>query len=267
MPNKFNPNVPTIQGGKLAIPGVDGANVRVTPDGRVSVYDFIKVACGINNPRQLWIGDKKKRKGGQRGLAERYPELVRNTDKYKFSGRGGAARPTPVINRAGLFELMQVLPGEVGAKFRRETAQLIVRYLDGDTTLADEVVDRADAKGKHDDIERHAARSFGIVFRKKLTGVACEHGLIKTGYPDLTNLIYILLFGYDAKTLKKRKGLPSSANLRDYLSAEELTLVSTAEIAAAKAINRSNPVGNEAILRVVSETVSIFSLALTGAKQ
>lgn len=95
--NKQNNNggVPKIQGGKLALPGVDGASVRVAPDGRVSVYDFIGVRLGWGNPRMAW-----------RCWCKRYPELLTFCKKHKFPGRG--QRFTPVIDAAGISLLKKL---------------------------------------------------------------------------------------------------------------------------------------------------------------
>lgn len=254
---------PTTQGVKLAIPGVDGANVRVTPDGRVSVYDFLKAACGLNNPRQLWGGDKKKRKGGQRGLVDRHPELVQHLDEFKFPGKG--QRKTPVMNRAGVIELMQVLPGEVGAKFRRQTAQLIIRYLDGDVSLADEVMDRAAAKGKHEDIERHIARSKGIIARKQFTSACKRHGVYGPGYSQVTNAIYHGCFNKNAKELRKERGLKPKQNFREFgANTSELIAFSAIEIAASNGMDSHDAYGNDQCAQVTYKAAKAIAKIMKG---
>lgn len=258
-------NAPQVQGGKLAIPGLDDATIRVTEDGRFSVYDVIRVACGSKNPWQIWGGDKTKRKGRQRGLSERYPELLRNTEEFKFSGRGGAARPTPVITKQGLIELLQVLPGEVGAKFRKETAQIILRYLDGDTTLADEVVDRAAAKGKFDDIERHNARTQGILARNQFTKACSRHGVYGHGFAQVTNAVYHGICGKAAKDLREERGLKPTENFRKKgASTHELAAFTLVEHSAPVHFDKHAAYGNEECAAITYKVADAIAKIMKG---
>lgn len=51
----------------------------------------------------------------------------------------------------------------------------------------------------------------------------------KFAYPNYTNLIYKVIFGKDAKTLKAERNVKSSGLLRDYFTKEELKLVEEVE--------------------------------------
>jgi hypothetical protein len=53
----------------------DGESVRVTPDRRTSVFDFIRVVGGQKNPRTTF--DR---------LCKTHPEVVRLCDNWKFHG-------------------------------------------------------------------------------------------------------------------------------------------------------------------------------------
>lgn len=244
--------LPQVQEGKLTIPGVDGANVRVTPDGRVSVYDFIKVVGQQKSPWVVW-----------NRICKGYPEVLTKCKNFKFPGKG--QRKTPVISRAGVIELMQVLPGEVGAKFRRETAQLIIRYLDGDVSLADEVVDRAAAKGKHEDIERHIARSKGIVARKQFTSACKRHGVYGPGYSQVTNAIYHGCFNKSAKELRKERGLKPKQNFREHgAETSELIAFSAIEIASANGLDKNDAYGNDECAQITYKAAKAISKIMKG---
>lgn len=66
---------------------ISDSEIRVTDDGRYSVYDLIRFCTGNKNPSQLWNGDKTDRKTKQKGLVERFPEVIRKTDNFKFPER------------------------------------------------------------------------------------------------------------------------------------------------------------------------------------
>jgi hypothetical protein len=106
-------------------------DVRITPDGRVSVYDAIKYTTGQKNPRDVWSD-----------LVERFPVFVGKTDKYKFPLRGGAATPTPVATLEVFLEILVVLPGKVAATVRERAVKTLVRAMKGDITLVEEILDR-----------------------------------------------------------------------------------------------------------------------------
>ena len=102
-------------------------------DGYWSVYDVIRVLGGKKNPRDVW-----------NRLVEQYSDVVGKCDFIPFiqkSGRRG--RKTPVANKQVLLEIIGLLPGQVGNKYREESAKLFLRYLEGDTTLATEIIERS----------------------------------------------------------------------------------------------------------------------------
>lgn len=101
----------------------DGQVIRSTDDGRYSVFDVIKF-CGKKNPRDAW-----------NVLCERYPEISRKTESFKFPGKGGAAKPTPVASYQDCMTILQILgkhPGQLeitSDKFYPRTETQIVSVL------------------------------------------------------------------------------------------------------------------------------------------
>jgi very-short-patch-repair endonuclease len=71
------------------------SEIRVTEDGRYSVYDVVKF-CGKQNPRDAWNDLKKK-----------YPEVVGKTETHKFPGRG--QQETPIADRYVMTEILEIL--------------------------------------------------------------------------------------------------------------------------------------------------------------
>ena len=99
--------------------------IRITEDKRISVFDFIKVVGGQANPKQTWANIQKNHK----------EEIVQFLDYSKF----GKTKATPVINVQGMVKLLFWLPGELAKQFRSKSAEVMIRYLGGDTSLIDEI--------------------------------------------------------------------------------------------------------------------------------
>lgn len=114
-----------------------------------------------------------------------------------------------------------------------EVKEVFLRYKAADATLADEIMQRADAEAN----EWMAKRSLGRAARLTYTGVLKVHGLQEPKeYAQCTNATYIALYGRDAAQLKKEKGLPARSNLRDGMDTKELITVSFAEILSSERI-------------------------------
>ena len=103
------------------------SEIRITQDKKISVFDFIKVVGGQENPRDTWNNIKKKYK----------KEVVEFLDNLKFPGAG--QKLTPVVNVQGMVKLLFWLPGELAKQFRSKSAETMIRYLGGDLTLIDEI--------------------------------------------------------------------------------------------------------------------------------
>lgn len=70
----------------ITFDGFQDSEIRVTEDGRYSVYDVIKF-CGCTGHHKVW-----------NRLTERFPELANNVQLHQFKGKGKGQRPTPVAS-------------------------------------------------------------------------------------------------------------------------------------------------------------------------
>jgi hypothetical protein len=194
--------------------------IRVTPDRKTSVYDFIRVVGGSSQPRKVF----------QR-LAEQYPEAVTLCHSFKFSGRG--QQPTPVAGKEGILQILGLLPGAVGRRYRAEAAKLVLAFYEAPEELAIAAFDRITDKKT---IQRTQARIDGIAIRRLETNAFANTGLITEHwqYAALTNATYQGLLGGTAKELRERKGLKPKENLRDTLDDVSLAAISLSELVAAK---------------------------------
>ncbi len=222
----------------VAFEGFSDASIRVTPDGRYSVYDVIKLCTGSKNPRQLWNGDSASRKTRQRGLTERFPEVVRITDRFKFDGRG--QKETPVAGREGILQIIGLLPGAIGQAYRAEAAKVFLQFLDASPELAESVIDRA----KPEDLKRIEARLRGRQIRVKFCDTLMAHGVTEGWqFAACTDATYVALFDATAKGLRQQRGLSVKATPRETMSTVELAAVYMAEALADEVITAENRQG------------------------
>ena len=90
-------------------------------------------------------------------LKATYPEVASSWCIYKFSGR--RQRDTPVTDARGAIELIMLLPGKTAAMARQSAANVVVRYLGGDVTLVQEVMNHRQVQAELD--PEHPASIFG----------------------------------------------------------------------------------------------------------
>lgn len=205
------------------IPELDNAAIRRTSTGQCSVYDLIEVIGGLKNPKKAW-----------KQLTERYPEVVAKCQNFKFPGKGQAS--TPVTNREGWVYIINLLPGVIGQQYRESSAHLVLRYLDADITLAEEVVERNDNEA---DLEQLEVRIRTKKVRNHLTRILQTRG-VKPGleFAVCTNKTYSGLYGTNAAGLRKIKRLPPKANVREHMNTAELIEVSFAESLSARKLDQ-----------------------------
>jgi hypothetical protein len=108
-------------------PGAGDAKIRISPTGLISIYDVMRF-FGYANP---W--DPFAR------LKEAYPETLGQTEGFRFGGRGPTS--TPVAALETIIELVNVMQGPKVAKYRAQFAKVITRYIRGDMSLIDEVIE------------------------------------------------------------------------------------------------------------------------------
>ena len=124
----------------------DGDNIR-EQDGLWSVFDWIQVIGGRKNPRDVW-----------KRLTDKYPNTVAKCDSVKFSRTDGkkANTTSPACDRQTALEIIGLLPGEVGDKYRENAAKLFLRYIDADVSFATEIINRSQDKSAVDKHIKHS---------------------------------------------------------------------------------------------------------------
>lgn len=131
---------------------------------------------------------------------------------------------TTIINESGLYSLVLSSKLSTAKKFKR--------------WVTSEVLPSIRKNGFYgfatkEEYERSIARAVGIEMRKGMTDaikeVLPETKHKKFAYPNYTNLVYKIIFGKNTKQLKFERELPQDANIREYLTSEELTKVEMVE--------------------------------------
>lgn len=204
----------------------DGSgDIRVTADGRPSIFDIIKVLGGKRAPRKTW-----------ERIIKAHPEVVLLAHNLQFPGSG--QRETPVAkDKAAAYQILGLLEGAVGAAYRKAAAELFVAFMDNPAALAERIVDELDPEEQR----RIEARLRGKRVRFNFTDALSEAGAKSQDcYRKCTDEVYVVRLGHTAQNLKRgiirAKGLkakPGSIVLRDHLRIEDLETIEQTEQASA----------------------------------
>lgn len=134
--------------------------------------------------------------------------------KSKYKASNGKTNPMFLMNRDGFTLLVMSYNGEKAMKFK---LAYIKQFNEMEKLLKEKVIERQK----------------GIAVRQALTKSIQQsqenermHG---HAYSTYTNCIYKVIFGKNAKQLREELGIDKKANLRDYLSSEELKAVQSME--------------------------------------
>lgn len=226
---------------------IDNTKIRMTEDGRVSVFDIIQFIADKKAPHKVW-----------ERLCADFPEVLTKCHNFKFTGRG--QRETPVADAKTTLEILSLVKrSKVGAKIREEAFDKLARFLNGDITLADEVLQ---INQNPKDQQWLAVRAQSKYVRAIYTGVLQSHGVVADGYGRCTNAIYEPILGGKTSVVKQNRGLPESANLRDHLPSMELTAVMFAESGASTIIEKKDAFGNAECELLSSKAAAIVAGAL-----
>ena len=70
-------------------------------------------------------------------LQEQYDGLSDKITEFQFPG--ARQRKTPITCMEGITQIIMLLPGKAVGRVRKDAAPVLVRYLEGDLTLVDEI--------------------------------------------------------------------------------------------------------------------------------
>lgn len=195
--------------------------VRQTDDGRASLLDLIRHAITGKGERTVWLR-----------LKEQHPELEGLVDGVRFCDANGRLHkdPTPVVTLEGWLQILPLLPGAAGKKYRQQTAELIVRIWRGDADLGLAIMLRDTDKKR---LDRANARLRVGEFNKRLTKAAMENG-------EQPNRVHDARYrGYYRKhtgQVRKEMGLAKNESPLNFMDTGDLAIHEAIQHIALKAV-------------------------------
>lgn len=143
-------------------------------------------------------------------------------------------------------------------EFHLHVLETYRRYVEGDITLADEIIQRqTDPKA----IEWIKARTEGKLARLEFTAELEARGVTKAGYGQNTNSLYLGLFGDTAAGLKESRMVK---NPRDGMSRTELRALAFAESLAVDIMDAKQARGNKQTAKCSAQAGNRVGKALEG---
>ncbi len=127
-------------------------------------------------------------------------------------------------------------------KLAVEVKEVFLRYKAADPVLADDILQRASVEAN----EWAGTRALGRSVRGTYTDTLRDHGAQGKDYGACTNTLYQELFDGNASQLKRKKGVPAKANLRDAMETSELVFVMMGETLSTERIQEERSDGGEA---------------------
>ncbi|MBZ9936612.1 KilA-N domain-containing protein [Mesorhizobium sp. BR1-1-16] len=148
-------------------------------------------------------------------------------------------------------------------KLALEVREIFLRYKAADPTLADDILDRASPEAN----EWVATRALGRVTRNDYTDTLRDHGVTGGGYGLCTNETYLGLYGKPAATIRRERGLPAKANVRESMTKVELASVMLAEALSTERIRDEDSAGTEECRRATRRSATSIKNAIENDRQ
>lgn len=197
-------------------------NVRQTEDGKASVLDLIRNAIVGRGERMVW----------QR-LKEQNPELEELVGSVTFrdaTGRTLSSQATPVVDLEGWLQILPLLPGAAGKKYRQVTADIMVRIWRGDADLGVSIMLRDTNKKRS---ARAEARLRVAGFNKRVTEAAMKNN----ERPDFVhNARYVGYYRIPTGKVRHQMGIQRKDTPLDFMGSGELAIHETIQHIALKGV-------------------------------
>jgi hypothetical protein len=158
-----------------------------------------------------------------------------------------------VAGKEGILQILSILPGEVGTKYRQEAAKLVLAFLEAPAELAIAAIDRIDNES---DLKRVQARVEAKISNKNLNAAIQSAG--GSCFAAVANINNIAILGGNAKQIQVARGVKKT---RDGLSAAELSALNLTQIYEQQAIESSPDRGDNKILAKCKTIADIMATA------
>lgn len=244
-------------------------DIRVTGESpkRASVIDVIRAVTGQNNDQAACY---------LRRMKQSHFHISTICTNIKF---GYNQKPTPAADVFGIVEIVLLLPGKKAGQFRKDSAELVVRFLGGDRDLIQKIVDIdentteatnpfkaavAARKRKYAALE-DTIKLYLVIYHNtqdliKRAGVTDPrmHGVLESKVTTCT-------VGMTATDYKTAHGAKKSQSARQLMSTTELALAGLIKSMQADEIKRRGCNGDAAVILAtddVCKRAANFRLAI-----
>ena len=239
----------TKQGTVKALELVPGFTGRITPDGRISLYDAME-AVGISQPRVTW----------SRIESEHYKDVT-ICNNFQFTGQG--QRTTPVVDFEALVDIFMLLPNNAGSSaLRRDVVKTYRRFKEGDMSLATDIIDRqTDPAMLNWGEERLKAKKSNLLRNHEIKAHGGTDENSRRVYKDMSDRVNDATTGHKAHDIK---AIAQVRKTRDALSPSHLALMQFMEYQQIEKMNEADAHGNAEILET---TKSVDAIVARTAKE
>ncbi len=110
----------------------EGEQIRRLKDGSVSAIDLIRVIGGYGTNKAAWVVWGR--------INREFPEVTTLCSNLQFPGAG--QRKTPVADKSTALQILGLLPGKAGDKYRKEAADLMLAWYESPADLAISAIER-----------------------------------------------------------------------------------------------------------------------------
>jgi hypothetical protein len=180
-----------------------------------------------------------------------FESLVGRRESEKFGIEFASNIQSIVAGKEGILQILSILPGEVGTKYRQEAAKLVLAFLEAPAELAIAAIDRIDNES---DLKRVQARVEAKISNKNLNAAIQSAG--GSCFAAVANINNIAILGGNAKQVAR--GVKKT---RDGLSAAELSALNLTQIYEQQAIESSPDRGDNKILAKCKTIADIMATA------
>lgn len=217
------------------------AQIRITPDGKGSVLDVIKNIGGHGNPKKLW-----------KTISKQFPEILDKCDYFQFPGRG--QRLIPVLDKEGLLQVIGLLPGAAGEKYREGAKNLVLGLLDNPAEVAKSAIDKIDNSKEIEDIATIAYRRYEEKYHP-LRDELNKRGAIPPTYQHIDAINAEACFDKETQAINEER---SDLTIYEQANSTEFMRLIVVQDLQCGGIVKRNAQGHAEIIDVASKAASAF---------
>ena len=149
-------------------------NLRKTDDKKISMIDVVSAVAGKGKHDSARI---------LKAICKNFPKVEQKLSRHTF--QEAVQQETPIADSTTMIEIIMLLPGSIAADVRIEASKLLVRYLDDDLKLVDEVQKLSHIQEEMVDFKPlHALCAFGKVVEASSGGSSSSLSELRAEFAD-----------------------------------------------------------------------------------